>query len=301
MVVGWRRYDETAICELSWERSVALRSDIIRHLFNESRPLPMTLKRQFNRAVLRDILAQQRFALRYALERPKSESARRHRRHEGNQRPIRMNLFPQLNILFVHIPKTAGTSVHSVLSGIDDSVGLAGGSVELLSGKSQPHKHSKASDWKALLGNETWDRLTTFTLVRNPWALMVSSYFWWIQKASKWPALLEDCIRVKEMGSFEKFMDSHYGRFYINQCPGTMSEWFQADGHDLVSHVGRVENLEGDIRTVLELSHREVPDLGIPHDNQTSHGGYQQYYSSSSREIVRKRFRDVIDRFEYRF
>ena len=256
------------------------------------------MKRQFNRAVFRDILARQRFALRYALERPKSEGARVQRRLAGDTRAGRESLFPRLGILFVHIPKTAGTSVHTALSDIDQAAPVTR---ETISVPKLPNKHAKAADWMALLGNETWEQLTSFTLVRNPWALMVSSYFWWIQKACKWPALLEDSIRVRDMGSFDRFMDSHYGRFYINQCPGTMSEWFQADGRDLVTYVGRVEHLEQDIRKVLELAAAPVSGLQLGHDNRTAHDDYRRYYSDSSREIVRRRFSDVIGRFEYRF
>ena len=65
--------------------------------------------------------------------------------------------------IFIHIPKTGGTSIENALLG----------------GKKQPTriKHKRAKDYLKQYPKE-WKQYFKFTVIRNPWDWMVSWYYW---------------------------------------------------------------------------------------------------------------------------
>ena len=124
---------------------------------------------------------------------------------------------------------------------------------------------------RALLGTSVWDDAYTFALVRNPWALMVSCYFWWLQRAPLFEHLSRRASVVKDMGGFRQFCFSEFGRSMLNEWPGTLSDWFTDDsGRDIVKFVGTVECLDRDVQTM--LSEMGAVYIGpIPRLNPTKH------------------------------
>ncbi len=216
--------------------------------------------------VLRDILIEQRRALRYAVERPRIERLLRQWKKAREEKGTRENLFPHLGIAFVHIPKTAGTSIQQFLTELEDPVGTRHFQMP---NRPYLHKHAKTLDWRAELGPEKWQKYYSFCRVRNSYELMVSSYFWWLQRAKQFPTLLKDALIIEEMGSFEKFMRSRYGRHFINEAPGSISDCYTVNRHDAVKFIGRVENLEEDIAHVLVSVDIPIATRNIPTINRT--------------------------------
>jgi hypothetical protein len=214
-----------------------------------------------------------------------------------------------LGAIFVHIPKTAGTSVHAVLGAavltasaietrrrVIESFGPDSSALD----RGLYPKHGKAAELRRLIGPNIWESAYKFTLVRNPWATMVSSYFWWLQKAPQYPFLAQRAELVKAMGGFRPFLFSELGRTMINELPGTMSDWFTEDGCDIVNFVGRVETIDFDIQTALSQMGATCPHA-VPHLNRTERAHYRDYYDAETSAMVASRFVDIIDRFKYQF
>src|SRR6266498_4318618 len=116
----------------------------------------------------------------------------RNRTIHGKLRSAHMISF-QKRFLFVHIPKTAGNSIQSVLREYseDELVALRSeqDGVErfgLRNPKYKIKKHSMLAEYREALGNEQFRSLYKFTCVRNPWDRMVSYYFTPTQSPETW-------------------------------------------------------------------------------------------------------------------
>ncbi len=242
--------------------------------------------------ILKDIYREQYIAFRFILGRPFTQLRLRELKQKNLEAGIQKNIFPNLGLLFIHIPKTAGTSIHHILSKAD--VSLSSDILNRNIEKTQLHQHSTALEWKTALGENSWQKLFSFCLVRNPWDLMVSSYFWWVQKANQFPNHLRNSIIIKNLGSFDRFIHSRYGRYFINECPGAMSDWYSHQGSDLVHFVGRVEDFDNSIQYVLQQTKAPLSVLPSVHKNTTLRKEYRKYYSKSGKKIVELRFADVI-------
>src|SRR5947199_7305777 len=96
----------------------------------------------------------------------------------------------QKRFLFVHIPKTAGNSIQSVLRDYSEDQIVALRSEQdgiehfgLHNPNYKIRKHSTLAEYRMALGDEQFRSLYKFACVRNPWDRMVSYYFTPTQQA----------------------------------------------------------------------------------------------------------------------
>lgn len=215
---------------------------------------------------------------------------------------LQRNIFPSIGVIFVHIPKTAGTSLHSYFSQLSDAYGATPRLPELEPyAREIAYKHKMACELKAWIGDELWSRAFKVAFVRNPWDLMVSSYNWWLQKAPTYPHFGAQVAQVQALGSFKSFLASDFGTRMINEVTGSMEDWFQDSGRDIVDYVGKVETIDADLRAIRDLAGLSDGGILLEQLNPTKREGYRSYYDDESREMIRRRFAYIIDRFGYRF
>ena len=207
-----------------------------------------------------------------------------------NQRNFAYNHERKLG--FIAIPKTGSTSIMSILRSLSD---LGAPSVPVTG------SHATALELRSAIGKKLWNDSHTFCVVRNPWSLMVSSYFWWIQIAGQDRKLEHIHDMIKSMGSFEAFIKSKYGSAHINEFKAKGYEkWFVGRrGNRIVTSILRCETLNEDWEKLKNEIDPGLPSL--PRMNSTSHQDWRSYYSDETREIVRRRFSDEIEMFKYEF
>jgi Sulfotransferase family len=196
----------------------------------------------------------------------------------------------QKRFLFVHIPKTAGNSIQTVLRDYSEDKLVAlrkeQDGVErfgLRNPKYKVRKHSTLSEYYEALGDDEFQKLYKFTCVRNPWDRMASYYFTPTQNPETWN-------RKKFRETISKAVSvPDYLR--LNNLEG--------DPFANVEYIMRFENLADDFRAVCNAI--GISPSALPQYNRSTREHYSKYYDEELRELVRTRFAAEIDRFDYRF
>ncbi|HAV12558.1 MAG TPA: hypothetical protein DCX06_03525 [Opitutae bacterium] len=200
------------------------------------------------------------------------------------------NVIEDLELVFIHIPKTGGTSIRKVLEPLGPSrdryPGLG--------------KHEPARIMRASIGRRKWDRYCSFAVVRNPWDWAVSSYHWWTQIAARHVSLVERVDSIQKMGSFRNFVRSDYFKYYIHEFQAKdYAEWIVDNGKILVTDVLKFESLDKDWKQL--VNKYQLPLEALPHLNVSKRVGYQSYYDEETAKLVADKFSASIDLFGYTF
>ena len=116
--------------------------------------------------------------VRYLFQRGFDRTRSLKRRQSPEQQTLQ-NIYPRLGVVFVHIPKTAGTSLHQLFSRLEDQCVAAPYTpnpnlvclIEHRDATKSFDKHAKAERYAEFLGKELWSHIPSITVVRNPWDL----------------------------------------------------------------------------------------------------------------------------------
>ena len=202
--------------------------------------------------------------------------------------------------LFVHVPKTGGTSITQLLKHDCDRAWLPLRQVCYLFDNADhtlpeatfpvvgyPY-HIKAKDMRRLWGAEKYDSLFSFAFVRNPWDMVVSEYFY-IQR--KWDHPLKKTVR--KIATLPDYVQWKLDNGYHNQQSG----WLYDDqGNLLVKQVGKFETYEDDANVILKKIGRTET---VPHANATKKKPFTTYYDDKSAELVAEMYADDVTNFGY--
>ena len=129
-------------------------------------------------------------------------------------------------IIFLHIPKTGGTSLSHTIR-----------KHPFFIGSKAYHDHKKISEFKKIVPTSRFKRCFKFTCVRNPFSMLVSLYNF-ILKNQKAP----DYTMVRDGG---------FGAFVKNFCDTNFSyfDYMEHDGKNLMNFVIKFENMREDTHT----------------------------------------------------
>lgn len=210
--------------------------------------------------------------------------------------------------IFVHVYKTAGTSVRDVflphcrlidrlvyyhpasrraVNVVTNLFGLQNEGGRHFAGV---RKHGTAIDARDYLGRERFGRYFKFAIARNPYDWMVSLYVY-IREAKHH----RDHPTVQKMTFFD-FVQSEVERRAPRQFDFVSDE----EGRLIVDFVGRFEHLQDDVE---EICRRVgIPRTDITHRNQTRNRAgrdWNSYYDDASRELVGSYFATDFDAFGY--
>jgi hypothetical protein len=223
-------------------------------------------------------------------------------------------------LVFIHVPKTGGTSVRAALdaavgdgaewnsAGIWPAILASPRRDELFpmfkrffsmeSALKVSHQHLPACLLREFVGPQTWGVYYKFATVRNPWDYVVSMYHYLRQA-------LPD-----EKGFLNR--DHPDLAYLVRQCT-TFDDWVRLmpmfeldmtsyfaddDGNELVDYVARYENLEEDFA---RLCGRVGIRAQLPLLNTSSRAAYREYYTAETKALVARHFSRDIERFDYSF
>jgi len=206
------------------------------------------------------------------------------------------------NYIFVHIPKTGGTSMaqalesramaDDILIGDTPKAHRRRGRLKGLEARGRLWKHATLSDIDGLLTPAEIADAFTFTLVRNPWDRMVSYYHWLRGQSFDHPA-----VRLAASHDFGAFLEA----------PETQIAWAAQPARHYMTTVDGVERCSLYIR-LEHLAEDAAPlwshlgfQLDVPRVNMSARGAYRRYYSDHQAAIVARIAAEDIARFSYRF
>lgn len=206
--------------------------------------------------------------------------------------------------IFVHIPKTGGTSLSLALEAkaMKDDV-LIGDTPKAINRrnrikdvKTSGHlwKHSRLTDIYGLVTQEQIQSYFVFTIIRNPWDRMVSYYHWLKDQKFDHPA-----VKCAHDHSFSEFLSDPATRQSL-QNDAVENYISDCNGADCCNFYLRLEFLQQDIKVMEQQLDVKLAD--IPHDNQSIRDkDYTGYYDAQTRDIIGTVFADDIDKFNYSF
>lgn len=187
--------------------------------------------------------------------------------------------------IFVHVPKTGGSSVTLALKPHRDMRGIlvrrtnkcfASLGVDYRLTGIDTITHATAKDYAKHLESE-FSNYFSFAIVRNPFDWMVSKYHFKLK-------------RVDTRGSFRQFVQNHTVKHqtdYITDDDGTI----------MVSFLGRFERLAEDFVTITE---KIGLDLQLPNVNATDHKHFSSYYDAETEALVAQHYKKDFEILGYK-
>lgn len=181
-----------------------------------------------------------------------------------------------LDVVFVHINKTGGSSIEAAL-------GL-------------PFQHRTALELRRALGPRRWERRFSFAFVRNPWSRVASHYAYRVQTnqtgLGDGRTGFTEWVRLAYGERHPRFHDQP--KMFQPQLDWITDE----EGSIIVDYIGRFERLREDFAAVCARIGRTAT---LPHLKSSRGKDYRRLYDDETAEIVARWFARDIARFDYTF
>ncbi len=215
-----------------------------------------------------------------------------------------MIISPMRKFIFVHIPKTGGTSMAlalearagagDILIGDTPKAKARKHQLKALSCAGRLWKHSRIADIAGLPPAEPLADFFVFTIVRDPWGRVLSLYHW-LRDQSFSHFSVE---RAKALSFRDFVLDAEIAAM-LSQDP-VRAYTTDASGQDRASAVLRLEHIEADLAPVeKQLGFKIGP---VPHMNRSDRPENRDAaYDAESAGRVAQYFAEDISRFGYRF
>lgn len=183
--------------------------------------------------------------------------------------------------IFIHVPKTAGTSIAMALFG-------------------EGSRHVPYFEFERANAKK-FRRFFKFAFVRNPWDRLVSTYSFLRRggmggQDARWSE--RNMPQYPDFGSFVRgWLNEQNIWSWVHFFPQSHFV-MSADGVVMVDFIGRYERIDQDFEYVARRLGLEVQ---LPVMNKSNHLDFKSCYDDETREIVRRVYARDIEAFGYQF
>ena len=207
--------------------------------------------------------------------------------------------------IFVHVPRTAGSSIEQVLGiwGDDNKGTLTPARPDMLFGLvgTKALQHLNARDVRDRLGDEVYRSYFKFAIVRNPYDRVVSTYHIRKKHFPKIQMSFPDFVQKRIAGKKSFFRD-----LFMSKAEKALEDQFEGQheflsdekGALLVDFIGKYESLDGDFE---KIGDRLGLKVKLPKTNLSRHEDYRKYYDEELKKTVRDVYRKDFEAFGYEF
>jgi len=184
-----------------------------------------------------------------------------------------MAYYPDLKTLFIHIPKTAGTSIRGVFCEKSRMVGAVHDTIK-----------SSIVRW----GDGICDNNFSFAIVRNPWDRIVSFYGMY-------------CTRFGYEKDFKTFLRSGLKGLTAQYFFKNQLYWLKDDKNKIrVRKIYLFEELDFCWKDICKNIDIDIKLIHL-HKSDYNKPSYHYYYDNTTRKIVHQWYQDDIDYFDFKF
>tara|TARA_B100002049_G_C16079506_1_gene376548 strand:- start:2148 stop:2789 length:642 start_codon:yes stop_codon:yes gene_type:complete len=205
------------------------------------------------------------------------------------------------NFLFIHIPKTAGTSIRQVLEPYGGKPGLKNflarrnqnlipviNKIFNLNAFRTYDAHTTYEDVLKILGEKELNSLYKFAFVRNPYSRLYSFYLHILAHPEHpWYS------KIKNYGSFKTMLHNLED---VNE-PTQKSYVTDKNGKIVVDFIGHLENIDEDFKKICKEIN--VP-YNLPRANARKHKAWQEVYDEEDLNLAYKYYKEDFDAFGYK-
>jgi chondroitin 4-sulfotransferase 11 len=195
--------------------------------------------------------------------------------------------FLRAGVTFIHVPRSAGSSIADALYG-------------KFIGHFTVQQMLEACPEDVLA-------LPRFTVVRNPWDRLVSAYeFARAGGGTEGPHMVKisnpSRYRRAEYSDFATFVRAHVVGFDAQKLDGVFRPqmyYIRDDQGKLpFDFIGRFDQLETTEQWLGDTLHKRVK---IPHFNVSQRDDYRRYYNEDTRDLVGRIYADTVETFGFEF
>ena len=178
-----------------------------------------------------------------------------------------MPINKEYGIIFVHIPKNAGTNMEAFFKMTKPRL-LYGVNNIKEDGITFSPQHLTPPLIKDRLGDEVYEKYFKFCFVRNPYERVISEFFW--QRAHGIITKLTEGLDKNV--DFKTWFFSFYNKIDSDHKLPQHCYVYDADGNSMVDFMGRVENIDKDFPEVLKrINYTGTGKLKSARKNSKSH------------------------------
>ncbi|GAB1855743.1 hypothetical protein MHTCC0001_05770 [Flavobacteriaceae bacterium MHTCC 0001] len=204
--------------------------------------------------------------------------------------------------IFLHIPKTAGTSINSFFfPGI--KFHFKNPDYERLFGWCPKRKlHMQHATAKQLLETELisyerWETYYKFTFVRNPWDRAYSDYQW-IKEFAGVKGSFKNYINKE--GGFKEIFTNNSKNTYLGDHLLQQTSFFDFEGVYKPNFIGRFENFSTNIGLILKEIGIEKP-FNIHTNSSKRKKDYSIFFTNTRKKLVDNKYENDIRLLNYTF